>query len=78
MNDIGWAIEQMRLGYRVRRPGWHGKGMWLSLRHPDTQSEMTLPYVFMRTADGQKVPWLCSQTDLLSHDWEIAGEPDTQ
>jgi hypothetical protein len=32
-----------------------------------------LPYVVMRTASGEFVLWLCSQTDLLSADWEIAG-----
>jgi hypothetical protein len=31
-----------------------------------------LPYVMMRTAGGEFVPWLCSQTDLLAYDWEIA------
>lgn len=31
-----------------------------------------LPYVMMRTAGGEFVPWLCSQTDLLATDWEIA------
>ncbi len=34
-----------------------------------------LPYVMMRTVDGSFVPWLCSQTDLLATDWELAGEP---
>lgn len=32
-----------------------------------------LPYIMMRTAGGEFVPWLCSQTDLLAEDWEIAG-----
>lgn len=30
------------------------------------------PYVFMKTVHGDLVPWLCSQTDLLSTDWEFA------
>ena len=30
-----------------------------------------LPYVMMRTAPGEFVPWLCSQTDLLATDWEL-------
>lgn len=30
-----------------------------------------LPYVFMRTAQNDFVPWLCSQTDLLANDWEV-------
>lgn len=67
--DIGWAIAQMRLGYRVTREGWNGKGQFLELQHPDTQSKMTLPYVFITTVQGSRVPWLCSQTDLLAHDW---------
>lgn len=31
-----------------------------------------LPYVMMRTATGEFVPWLCSQSDLLAIDWERA------
>ncbi len=62
----------MRNGERVRRAGWNGKGMWLALQTPDQGSKMQLPYVFMSTAQGQLVPWLCSQTDLLAEDWEPA------
>lgn len=28
---FGWAIEQLKLGNRVRRAGWNGKGMYLWL-----------------------------------------------
>lgn len=31
-----------------------------------------LPYIMMRTVSGDFVPWLCSQTDLLATDWELA------
>jgi len=68
---IGWAVEQLRNGFRVCRSGWNGKGMWLKLQVPDALSKMTLPYVYMHTAQGDLVPWLCSQTDLLATDWEI-------
>jgi Protein of unknown function (DUF2829) len=70
--DIGWAINQLLDGRRVRREGWNGKGMWIALQEPDANSKMTLPYVFMKTAQAQLVPWLCSQTDLLATDWEDA------
>ena len=30
-----------------------------------------LPYIMMRTAQGEFVPWLASQTDLLAGDWRI-------
>lgn len=32
-----------------------------------------LPYLMFRTVQGDFVPWLASQTDLLAEDWEIAG-----
>ena len=70
MQTIGWAVKQLQNGDRVRREGWNGKGMWLELQKPDDNSKMTLPYVYMSNAQGDLVPWLCSQTDLLATDWE--------
>lgn len=70
--DIGEAVLALRCGQRVAREGWNGKGMCLELQTPDAHSKMTLPYVYMRTAQGDLVPWLCSQTDLLAHDWVLA------
>lgn len=32
-----------------------------------------LPYLMFRTATGEFVPWLASQTDLLSDDWGEVG-----
>ena len=31
-------------------------------------------YVAMKTAQGNVVPWLASQTDLLAEDWYIAEQ----
>jgi hypothetical protein len=31
MSSIGWAVESMQAGYRVRRRGWNGVGMWCCL-----------------------------------------------
>jgi hypothetical protein len=72
MQTIGWAVKQLQNGDRVARSGWNGRGMWLELQVPDGKSKMTLPYVYMSTAQGDLVPWLCSQTDLLATDWEMA------
>lgn len=69
-NTIGWAVKQMWDGKRVQRAGWNGKNMYLELQRPDANSKMTVPYVYMKTADDQLVPWLCSQTDLLATDWD--------
>lgn len=70
---IGEAVERMRNGERVCRAGWNGKNMWLALQTPDEHSKMTEPYVYMRTAQGGLIPWLCSQADLLAADWQVAG-----
>ena len=70
--DFGMALDALREGDAVARQGWNGKGMWLRLQAPDSGSKMTLPYIYMRTAQGQNVPWLASQTDLLAQDWEYA------
>jgi len=68
---FGDAIEIMKNGGRVARKGWNGKGMWLEMQIPDEHSKMTLPYIYMKTACGNLVPWLASQTDILSDDWDI-------
>ncbi len=34
---------------------------------------MTLPYIYMSTVQGDLVPWLASQTDLLAEDWTWAS-----
>ncbi len=70
--DFGLALRLLAEGKRVTRPGWNGKGMWLELQVPDAHSKMTLPYIFMKTADNHLVPWLASQTDILAKDWELA------
>jgi hypothetical protein len=68
--DIGQVVRRLLSHGRVRRAGWNGKGMWLELQVPDAHSKMTLPYVYMRTAQGDLLPWNCSQADLLADDWE--------
>lgn len=69
--DIGRAIELMREGKRVSREGWNGPGQYLELQIPDHYSKMSLPYVFITTVQGHRVPWLASQTDLLASDWYV-------
>ena len=69
--DTGWAISQLKAGHMVRRTGWNGKGMYLELRRPNSESDMSEPYVYMFTAQGGTIPWLCSQADLLADDWEV-------
>jgi len=67
----------------VARSGWNGKSMWLVLvegydYNPKTDNSAVhalgfekLPWIGMKTADSKFVPWLASQTDILSDDWRI-------
>jgi hypothetical protein len=73
------ALHYLKLGNRVARYGWNGKGLWLEIQRPDTHSKMTLPYVFLNYPDdvqntpGARVPWIASQTDMLAEDWAVLG-----
>lgn len=78
---IGWAVNHMRHGHRLRRRGWNGKDMWVAyvpggsaqIPHKYGDGIPTKPFLVMKTADGQLVPWLCSQTDILAGDWELVN-----
>jgi hypothetical protein len=69
--DFGWALQQCKLGLKVARANWNGKGMWIALQRPDEHSKMKLSYLYMSTVTGDLVPWLASQTDMLSEDWSL-------
>ena len=58
-------------GHCWSRRGWNGPGQFIRLAQPDIESEMTLPYIFINTVQGDCVPWLASQTDMLAQDWYI-------
>lgn len=81
--NFGLAIEALRKGFRVRRRGWNGKGIFIELQTSDAYSKMTSPLHLHRhdrladtehrgaEAPKSRVPWLASQTDMLAEDWEI-------
>lgn len=68
---IGQAIKSMWDGVKVSRRNWNGKNQFLQLQVPDENSKMTLPYIYITTVQGDRVPWLASQTDILALDWFI-------
>jgi len=68
------ALAALKQGYYLTRTGWNGPGQEIALQHPDADSKMTLPYIYISTVDGNLVPWLASQTDLLADDWELVSD----
>ena len=84
--DFGMAISLLKKGKKVARKGWNGKGMFLYYvsagRYPvkmdaaksiaDSYGMVNYgAYIAMKTAQGNVVPWLASQTDMLSEDWVV-------
>lgn len=74
--DIGWAVDKMRMGYKVRRPGWHKKGMFIvmmgRLQLPSFDTQATEKKVNDRTAqhigktvalDSQPYIAMCVEVD---------------
>jgi hypothetical protein len=72
--NIGSAIETMRTGSKVARKSWNGPNQWLALQVPDENSKMCKPYIYISPVDGELVPWVASQTDILANDWYIVGD----
>ena len=83
---FGFALEAMNAGLKVARRGWNGKGMFI-FKVPGSTFQVNRPpllciypegteinyhsHIDMKTADGQVVPWLASQTDMQADDWEV-------
>lgn len=79
--DFSEVIQLLSLGKSFSRAGWNGKGLFITLQVPDEHSKMTAPYVYLSTptighdTDGNnipawnRIPWICSQSDLLAKDW---------
>lgn len=82
--SFGHAIRVMLDGKKVARAGWNGKEMFLyhvpANEYPSetvvakTTFGKTVPYgayIAMKTTQGNVVPWLASQTDMLANDWQL-------
>ena len=84
--DFGQALVAIKAGQKVAREGWNGRGMFVFLVpgsvfkvsrppllgiYPEGTEITYCPHIDMKTADGKVVPWLASQTDVLSEDWQV-------
>lgn len=82
--NFGEALALVKIGQKVSREGWNGKGMFIFLVPGSTFEVNRAPllgiypagtvinyhgHIDMKTADNMIVPWLASQTDILAEDW---------
>lgn len=78
--DFSAALTCLKMGDRVARSGWNGNGMWLEIArggtyidHDILEQPLSRHFIVMFTADGELVPWVASQTDILANDWETVN-----
>ena len=84
--NFGLAIEAVKMGHRIARHGWNGKGMYVFLADDvefNTAADISefegaadgvyvAEVLVLRTAQGNmQVGWLASQADMLADDWYI-------
>lgn len=82
--NFGDALSVLKENKKVSRDGWNGKGMFLFLVNGSTFKVNRPPllgiyedgteinyhaHIDMKTANGDIVPWVCSQSDMLAEDW---------
>lgn len=80
------ALESIKAGKKLTRAGWNGANAFIFLVPGSTFKVNRKPllgiyeegteivyqsHIDMRTSNGSVVPWLASQSDLLSEDWFI-------
>ena len=70
-HDIGWAVRQAKLGKKVARAGWNGRGLCVIFYVPS--EENVIPHLRLRYPDGMYVSWAPSSTDSVMQDWEIVS-----
>lgn len=71
MMTFGEATTHMLNNGKATRTGWNGRDQHVQIQKPDENSKMTLPYFYIKTVQGDLVPWLASQTDMLAIDWML-------
>lgn len=73
MERIGWNGKGMYLfiiGTNSLEFGL-GRGGWTYTNGVNDNYPLR-PFIAMKTADDQIVPWVASQSDLLAEDWQTA------
>jgi len=84
MSGFDEVIVGLKQKRRYARSGWNGKNMFiflvpgsvfkvnqeplLSILGENTEVQYH-SHIDLKAANGEIVPWLCSQTDALAEDW---------
>lgn len=83
------ALPLLLADSKIDRRGWNGSNMFIFMVpgseftvnrapllgiYPEGTKIKYLPHIDMKTAQGDVVPWLCSQSDAFATDWCVVEE----
>lgn len=86
--NFGMALEALKRGERVARPGWNGKGMFVYYVPAAAYPVQTgaakayfgegslVPYnayLAIKNVNDTVSTWVPSVNDVLAEDWELVG-----
>jgi len=86
---FGHALEMLRIGHRLTRKGWNGKGMFVFYvngsnfkvnREPlrsilgDGTDVTYRPHIDIHLPDGSVSVWQPSMGDVLADDWALVSK----
>tara|TARA_R110000787_G_scaffold196152_3_gene307425 strand:- start:2605 stop:3000 length:396 start_codon:yes stop_codon:yes gene_type:complete len=92
LDNFGWAFQCLKDGQLVQRRSWNCKDMFI-FKVPGSTfivNQAPLLGIFpegteinyrtrydMKTADGDIIPWVVSQSDLDATDWQMILQPNS-
>ena len=68
---IGWAVNSLLGGVKVRRGVWKDGHLWVTRLGMQGGGE-SQPIILLKMESGQG-PWTPNQADLLANDWEVVS-----
>jgi hypothetical protein len=70
--DFPTALKECLTGKAIRNCNWNGKGMFVfKVEEKDNGEYKKLPFLMMKNANDELVPWLISPMDVFSNMWEV-------
>lgn len=65
-----YALTCLREGAKAYRLGWNNSEIYIKIQHPDKDSKMTEPYIYM-VKGKKKFPCDLSCESILADDWMV-------
>ena len=82
--NFSLALQEVKDGEKIAREGWNAQNQFVYFVPAAAYTDVAkkefggedVPYgayLAIKTVQGNVVPWLASQTDLLAEDWKVVA-----